>query len=182
MPSSLEPLVGLAPEDAGLRDRRRSSSPAGAFSRGARGAAPARPGGRRPAVGRRRSPDFVDGLVDLVGGCAVARRLCARPELLERRPDWGGGKRNALTVSLGPLVARRDGAARRVAARARPGRRRAPPGVVDTRPEIRCTRRSSSACTARAGTWKGSPTGCSESSPRGSTCCRRKRSCCGTRQ
>ena len=28
---------------------------------------------------------------------------CARPELLERRPDWGGGKRNALTVSLGPL-------------------------------------------------------------------------------
>ena len=28
---------------------------------------------------------------------------CSRPELLERRPGWGGGKRNAITVSLGPL-------------------------------------------------------------------------------
>ena len=27
----------------------------------------------------------------------------ARPELLERRPGWGGGKRNATTVSLAPL-------------------------------------------------------------------------------
>jgi len=27
----------------------------------------------------------------------------ARPELLERRPDWGGGKRNATTISLSPL-------------------------------------------------------------------------------
>ena len=30
--------------------------------------------------------------------------LCtARPELLERRPGWGGGKRNALTLNLSPL-------------------------------------------------------------------------------
>src|SRR4029079_13556626 len=27
----------------------------------------------------------------------------ARPELLERRPGWGGGKSNAATVSLSPL-------------------------------------------------------------------------------
>ena len=27
----------------------------------------------------------------------------ARPELHERRPDWGGGKRNALTLNLSPL-------------------------------------------------------------------------------
>src|SRR5204863_3001368 len=27
----------------------------------------------------------------------------ARPELLDRRPGWGGGKRNALTLSLSPL-------------------------------------------------------------------------------
>jgi predicted ATPase len=27
----------------------------------------------------------------------------ARPELLTRRPSWGGGKLNALTLSLGPL-------------------------------------------------------------------------------
>jgi predicted ATPase len=30
----------------------------------------------------------------------------ARPELLERRPGWGGGKRNALTISLSPLTER----------------------------------------------------------------------------
>ena len=28
----------------------------------------------------------------------------ARPELFDRRPDWGGGKRNALTISLAPLA------------------------------------------------------------------------------
>ncbi len=27
----------------------------------------------------------------------------ARPELLERRPAWGGGKPNAATVTLAPL-------------------------------------------------------------------------------
>jgi hypothetical protein len=30
----------------------------------------------------------------------------ARPELLERRPGWGGGKRNATTISLSPLSER----------------------------------------------------------------------------
>jgi hypothetical protein len=29
----------------------------------------------------------------------------ARPELLERRPSWGGGKWNATTVLLEPLDA-----------------------------------------------------------------------------
>jgi hypothetical protein len=48
--------------------------------------------------------DFVDELVDLVEGVALLVVCCARPELLERRPGWGGGKRNALTVSLGPLA------------------------------------------------------------------------------
>ena len=39
-------------------------------------------------------------------GPAASRSSCvctARPELLERRSDWGGGKLNALTVSLSPL-------------------------------------------------------------------------------
>ena len=48
--------------------------------------------------------DFVDGLLDLVEGVPLLVVCCARPELLERRPGWGGGKRNALTVSLGPLT------------------------------------------------------------------------------
>ena len=45
--------------------------------------------------------DFVDELVDLVEGVPLLVVGSARPELLERRPEWGGGKRNALTVSLG---------------------------------------------------------------------------------
>ena len=48
--------------------------------------------------------DFVDGLVDRVPGVPLLVVCSARPELLERRPGWGGGKRNALTVSLSPLT------------------------------------------------------------------------------
>jgi class 3 adenylate cyclase/tetratricopeptide (TPR) repeat protein len=47
--------------------------------------------------------DFVDGLVERVAGVPLLIVCSARPELLERRPGWGGGKRNALTVSLAPL-------------------------------------------------------------------------------
>ncbi|MBA2643051.1 MAG: AAA family ATPase [Actinobacteria bacterium] len=47
--------------------------------------------------------DFVDGLVDWVDGVALLVVCTARPELLERRPGWGGGKRNASTMSLTPL-------------------------------------------------------------------------------
>ncbi len=47
--------------------------------------------------------DFVDELVDRVVGVPLLVIATARPELLERRPGWGGGKRNAQTVSLTPL-------------------------------------------------------------------------------
>jgi class 3 adenylate cyclase/tetratricopeptide (TPR) repeat protein len=47
--------------------------------------------------------DFVDHLVDWATGVPLLVICTARPELLERRPSWGGGKRNALTVSLSPL-------------------------------------------------------------------------------
>ncbi|MBD0338044.1 MAG: AAA family ATPase [Thermoleophilia bacterium] len=47
--------------------------------------------------------DFVDGLVDWVDGVPLLVLCTARPELLDRRPGWGGGKRNAATVSLTPL-------------------------------------------------------------------------------
>ena len=47
--------------------------------------------------------DFIDGLVDWVDGVPLLVVCTARPELLERRPGWGGGKRNATTVSLAPL-------------------------------------------------------------------------------
>jgi len=47
--------------------------------------------------------DFVDHLVEWAGGVPMLVVCTARPELLERRPGWGGGKSNALTLSLSPL-------------------------------------------------------------------------------
>ena len=47
--------------------------------------------------------DFVDHLVDWARGVPLLIAGTARPELLARRPGWGGGKPNALTISLAPL-------------------------------------------------------------------------------
>src|SRR5436190_4735937 len=47
--------------------------------------------------------DFVDELPDWVEGAPLLVLCTARPEVLDRRPGWGGGKRNALTISLSPL-------------------------------------------------------------------------------
>jgi predicted ATPase/class 3 adenylate cyclase len=47
--------------------------------------------------------DFVDHLIDWATSVPLLVVCTARPELLERRPTWGGGKRNATTLSLAPL-------------------------------------------------------------------------------
>jgi hypothetical protein len=47
--------------------------------------------------------DFVDHLVDWAGPAPLLVIATARPELLSRRPAWGGGKPNALTISLSAL-------------------------------------------------------------------------------
>ena len=47
--------------------------------------------------------EFVDHLVDWATAVPLLVVCTARPELLTRRPDWGGGKPNALTVSLSAL-------------------------------------------------------------------------------
>jgi len=47
--------------------------------------------------------DFLDGLVERVGAVPLLVVCTARPELWERRPGWGGGKPNALAISLQPL-------------------------------------------------------------------------------
>jgi class 3 adenylate cyclase/tetratricopeptide (TPR) repeat protein len=47
--------------------------------------------------------EFVDELAGRATGVPLLVVCTARPELLERRPTWGGGKRNALTLSLAPL-------------------------------------------------------------------------------
>ena len=47
--------------------------------------------------------DFVDHLAEWTRGVSLLLICTARPELLERRPHWGGGKLNAATVALAPL-------------------------------------------------------------------------------
>ncbi|HEY3036395.1 MAG TPA: adenylate/guanylate cyclase domain-containing protein, partial [Streptosporangiaceae bacterium] len=47
--------------------------------------------------------DFVDYLAGWAGEVPLLVVGTARPELLARRPGWGGGKPNALTLSLTPL-------------------------------------------------------------------------------
>jgi class 3 adenylate cyclase/tetratricopeptide (TPR) repeat protein len=47
--------------------------------------------------------DFVDELVDWVTDVPLLVVATSRPELLERRPGWGGGKLNATTLALSPL-------------------------------------------------------------------------------
>jgi class 3 adenylate cyclase/tetratricopeptide (TPR) repeat protein len=47
--------------------------------------------------------DFVDELVDWVTDVPLLVVGTARPELLERRPGWAGGKLNATTLALAPL-------------------------------------------------------------------------------
>ncbi len=53
--------------------------------------------------------DFVDHLADWVSESPMLLLATARPELLERRPGWGGGKRNATTLSIAPLNAPETG-------------------------------------------------------------------------
>jgi class 3 adenylate cyclase/tetratricopeptide (TPR) repeat protein len=47
--------------------------------------------------------DFLDDVVDWLRGVPLLVVGTARPELLERRQAWGGGKANATTISLQPL-------------------------------------------------------------------------------
>src|SRR5215210_2209198 len=48
--------------------------------------------------------DFLDHLIDWAADVPILVVATARPELLTRRPGWGGGKPNATTISLSPLT------------------------------------------------------------------------------
>jgi class 3 adenylate cyclase/tetratricopeptide (TPR) repeat protein len=52
---------------------------------------------------------FVEHVVDWATGVPLLVIVTARPELYERRPGWGGGKRNSTTVNLSPLSAAETG-------------------------------------------------------------------------
>lgn len=47
--------------------------------------------------------DAVEGLAEAAGLKPLLVIAAARPELLERRPTWGGGKRHATVISLDPV-------------------------------------------------------------------------------
>ncbi|MEP6469491.1 MAG: adenylate/guanylate cyclase domain-containing protein, partial [Chloroflexota bacterium] len=47
--------------------------------------------------------DFIDHLIEWSKGHPVYITTLARPELVERRPDWGAGKRNFVSIFLEPL-------------------------------------------------------------------------------
>jgi class 3 adenylate cyclase/tetratricopeptide (TPR) repeat protein len=100
----LRPLIGLA-EDADVSEERRVEAFA-AWRRFFEGLAE-----QRPLVlvfedlhwADEGLYDFVDHLVDWAGGSPMLVVCTARPELMERRPTWGGGKLNATTLVLSPL-------------------------------------------------------------------------------
>jgi class 3 adenylate cyclase len=53
--------------------------------------------------------DFIDHVADWAQGPIVLVTL-SRPDLLERRPTWAGGKRNAVSIYLDPLTPDEDAA------------------------------------------------------------------------
>jgi class 3 adenylate cyclase/tetratricopeptide (TPR) repeat protein len=48
--------------------------------------------------------DFIDHLLEWSRGVPILIITLARPELLQRRPDWGAGRRNFLALGLEPLT------------------------------------------------------------------------------
>jgi type II secretory pathway predicted ATPase ExeA len=46
---------------------------------------------------------FIEHLVDRAVGLPMLVVCIARPELYERHPSWGGGRRNAISIGLSPL-------------------------------------------------------------------------------
>src|SRR4029079_1602974 len=47
--------------------------------------------------------DLVESMLQPRADLPILMIALARPELLDRRPSWGGGRRNAVSISLGPL-------------------------------------------------------------------------------
>jgi class 3 adenylate cyclase/tetratricopeptide (TPR) repeat protein len=100
----LRPLIGLAQERGSSQDG--SDEARGAWRRLLEALAE-----RRPSVlifedlhwADDGLLDFLDYLIDWTRDVPLLVLCTARPELFSRRPEWGGGKLNAATISLAPL-------------------------------------------------------------------------------
>ena len=102
----VRPLVGLGREEETIHGAREEGFPA--WRRFLEGV-----GERGPAVlvfedlhwADEGLLDFIDELATLTAGVPLLVICTARPELLAKRPVWGGGRTNAVTLSLPPLTA-----------------------------------------------------------------------------
>ena len=48
--------------------------------------------------------DLIEHLADRIDDAPVLIVCLARPELLDARPSWGGGRRRSITIELAPLA------------------------------------------------------------------------------
>ncbi|MGH3078817.1 MAG: AAA family ATPase [Gaiellaceae bacterium] len=121
--------------------------------------------------------DFLDELVDWVTDVPLLVVATARPELLERRPGWGGGKLNATTLALARSPTRRprgSSATCWASHYSRPSRR----GCSSSTPEeTRSTRSNTSSSSSSRARAKRSrfPRPSRASSPHASTASQRRR-------
>ena len=124
--------------------------------------------------------DFVDHLADWAGSVPLLVLGTARPELLERRPGWGGGKLNATTLALTPLAD--EEAAQIIQAVLEQALLPAETqqALLERAGGTRCTRSSSRVSSSSAALPRTCrcPRRCRGSSPHGSTCSSRTRSGC----
>ncbi len=108
-----EPLTGGEDEERAIRALLDESTPAGSSTETAWAVRKLfeRAAARKPLVvilddvhwGEPTFLDLIEHVADLSRGAPIMLLCLARPELLERRPAWGGGKLNATTVLLEPL-------------------------------------------------------------------------------
>ena len=96
--------------------------------------------------------EFIDELADRAGPVPLMIVCAGRPELLDRRPGWGGGKRNATTLSLAPLTATGTTSCWPRCSTARPSPPRPRPPCATRPGATRCSSRSTSACSTTS-TW-----------------------------
>ena len=152
---------------AARRRRRRRIRRSVERRRSPRGAVSSRrwpPGGRassssRICTGRDGALlEFLEHLLDWSTPVPLLLLCTARPELFERSANWGGGKRNATTISLAPLSDRGVRAACcRCFSTARCFRRRRRRCFSNGRAGTRSTRSSSRACSWSAEMSRASP-------------------------
>ena len=116
----IEPALLVAPRASSRASARSScSAPGGRSSSGSRRPARWSWSSRTSTTPTPGLLDFIDHLLEWSRSVPIYIVTLARPELLERRPDWGAGKRSFTSIHLEPLPDRGDArAARRPRARA----------------------------------------------------------------